>query len=285
MVVGATGLVGSHLVTALRRECIVHSVARSDTGSREHAAEHHTVDFTSDLSTAELPEEIDAVVYLAQSNRFRDMPEQAVHVFTVNTAAVVAMMDYARQAGARKFIFASTGGVYPAGGMTCSEQMPVYASAARDYYSATKLCSEILLEAMADQVELTILRIFFAYGRGQREEMLLPRLVSRVRSGVPITLRGRDGFSLNPVHVSDVVGAIRAALSLSGSHTVNVAGPKVYTLRQITAAIGERLGQEPVFDVQEDDAEPVAIVGDISLMSQLLTPPRRTFMEGLEDLL
>ncbi|SVE03787.1 uncharacterized protein METZ01_LOCUS456641, partial [marine metagenome] len=248
IVFGATGLVGSHLVPALRKECMVHSVGRSDTGSREHAAEHHTVDLTSDLSTVELPEEIDAVVYLAQSNRFREMPEQAVHVFTVNTAAVVAMMDYARQAGARKFIFASTGGVYPTGGMTRSEQMPVYASASRDYYSATKLCSEILLEAMADQVEVTILRIFFAYGRGQREEMLLPRLVSRVRNGEPITLRGRDGFSLNPVHVSDVVCAIRAALSLSGAHTVNVAGPEVYTLRQITSAIGERLGQEPVFD-------------------------------------
>ena len=285
MVVGATGLVGSHLVTALEEDYIVHSVLRAEAGTEDHSARHHTIDLASGWSAATLPEKVDAVVYLAQSNRFRELPEQATHVVTVNTASAVSMMNYARQAGASKFVYASTGSVYPNSDLASSEQTPIIASSIRDFYTATKLCSEILLEAMADQIDLTILRIFFAYGRGQRSDMLLPRLVKRVRDGESVTLRGEDGFSLNPVHVSDVVRSTKASLSLSGVHRINVAGPEVYTLRELTSVIGERLGRDPVFELQEADMNPGATVGDVSMMSQLLAPPDITFSEGLEDLL
>ena len=82
-----------------------------------------------------------------------------------------------------------------------------------------------------------------------------------------------------------MVRSTKASLSLSGVHRINVAGPEVYTLRELTAVIGERLGRDPVFELQEADMNPGATVGDVSMMSQLLAPPDITFSEGLEDLL
>ena len=285
MVVGATGLVGSHLVSALQEDYIVHSVSSTSAGAAGLAVKHHAVDLASAWSPDELPDEVEAVVYLAQSSRFRDLSEQALHVFSVNTASVVAMMDYAHRAGARKFIFASSGGVYPDRSEPLSEQMLVTPAGIRDFYSATKLSSEILLEAAAGQIDLTILRIFFAYGRSQGEDMLIPRLVSRVREGVPVTLRGQEGFRLNPIHVSDVVRAIEASLSLPGTHTINLAGPQIHTLREVAFIIGEHLGRQPLFEFEEEGSGPESLVGDITKMSRLLAPPERTFVEGVMDLL
>jgi len=285
VVVGGTGLVGAHLVSVLQESCIVHSVSSSLPGKLGPAVKHHAIDLGSDWSPAELPDKADAVVYLAQSNRFRELPEQAAHVFAVNTASVVSMMEYAHRAGARKFIFASTGGVYPDRDEVLSEHTLVTPAGIRDFYSATKLSSEILLQTAAGQIDLTVLRIFFAYGHGQREDMLIPRLVSRVREGVPVILHGKEGFRLNPVHVSDVVRSIEASLSLTGIHTINVAGPEVYTLSQIAAVIGDHLGREPLFDFEEEGSGPDAIIGDITLMSRLLVPPVKTFAEGVKDLL
>ena len=284
--VGGTGLVGSHLVPVLQEDCIVHSLSRSQKGVIGSTVIHHSIDLGSTWSTDELPAEVDAVVYLAQSDRFRDLPQDLVHVFTVNTASVVSMMNYALRAGASKFIFASTGGVYPAGLETFSEQTPIPVSSTRDFYAATKLCSEILLEAAAGQIDLTILRVFFAYGRGQREDMLIPRLVGRVRNGEPLTLQGEDGLRLNPVHVSDVVRSVKVSLSLSGIQRINVAGPEIFSLREIASIIGDHLGREPVFDIKNEVPDsPEALVGDISLMSQLLGAPERAFPEGIRDLL
>ena len=285
LVVGGTGLVGTHLVSLLQKSCIVHSVSSTPTGVVGTAVKHHAIDVASGWSPAELPETVDAVVYLAQSSRFRDLPEQALHVFNVNTASVVSMMDYARRVGARKFIFASTGGIYPDDSEPLSEKTPIVPAGIRDFYSASKLSSEVLLVAAAGQLDLTVLRIFFAYGHGQREDMLIPRLVSRVREGEPVTLNSREGFRLNPVHVWDVVRSIEAALSLTGIHTINVAGPEIYTLSQIVSVIGDHLGREPLFKFEEDGSGPKSLVGDISTMSRLLISPERTFAEGVTDLL
>ncbi len=284
VVVGGTGLIGAQLVSVLQESCIVHSVSSSRPGEVDPAVRHHAIDLGSDWAPAELPDKADAVVYLAQSNRFRELPEQAAHVFAGNTASVVSMMEYAHRAGVRKFIFASTGGVYPDCDEVLSEHMLVTPAGIRDFYSATKLSSEILLQAATGQIDLTILRIFFAYGHGQREEMLIPRLVRRIREGMPVDLHGREGFRLNPVHVSDVVRSIEASLSLTGIHTINVAGPEVYTLSQIAAVIGDHLGREPLFNFEEEGSGPDALIGDIALMSRLLVPPARTFAEGIRDL-
>jgi UDP-glucose 4-epimerase len=84
--------------------------------------------------------------------------------------------------------------------------------------------------------------------------------------------------------VSDAVNAIIVALKLEKSSKINVAGPEILSIRQIGDIIGKKLGKDPVF-VCGTDKEQKNLIGNISKMSQLLTPPVMRFTEGLQTIL
>lgn len=285
VVTGAGGLIGGALVSGLAAEgWEVHATShRRPDGVDERGVVWHAMDLAGAWDESALPAAVDAVVYLAQSERFREFPGLASHIFEVNTVAVLRMLEYARRAGAVRFVLASSGGVYGTGGDGFSEDRPVPARGDLGFYPASRLCAEIVAQTYAPFLQVEILRFFFVYGPGQRQSMLVPRLVESVRAGQPVTLHGRDGLRLNPTHVSDAVAAVRAALEVEGSHTVNVAGPEVLTLRQAGTVIGGVLGVEPRFE-EVPGTEPAHVVGDIQLMSRLLVPPRVRFEEGVRDL-
>jgi nucleoside-diphosphate-sugar epimerase len=190
------------------------------------------------------------------------------------------LLDWARQIGVRTFVFASSGGVYGAGGKEFSEEQEAMPRGDLGFYLSTKLCSEVIAENYTQYMDVIILRFFFVYGPGQRRSMLIPRLVDSVREEKPIVLQGKDGIRINPTYVSDAVDAICAALELAGSQKINVGGPQVLSLREIGNIIGEALRKKPNFEVKHD-AEPSHLIGDTTKMSRLLTEPKVSFKEGI----
>ncbi len=286
LITGAGGLIGSHLVAALRGSWEVHAVGRR--GSRPapgHGGIHwYEVDLTDYSATQRLPREIDAVVYLAQSEYFREFPARAVEVFEVNTWQMVRFLDWARRSGARSFILASSGGVYGTTREKMSEEIEIPAGGNLGFYLGTKLCSEIMAENFSPFMSIVVLRFFFVYGRGQRRSMLIPRLVDRIRDGKQITLQGYDGLRLNPTHVADAVSAVRSALDLKGAHKINVGGPEVLSLREIAESIGRHLGKVPLIHV-EPGASPRNMIADTTRMAELLQAPVVPFETGVADVL
>ena len=59
-----------------------------------------------------LPGGAQGVIHLAQSRHDRTFPEGADDVVDVNVAATARLLDYARSAGAGRFVLASTATVY-----------------------------------------------------------------------------------------------------------------------------------------------------------------------------
>ncbi len=283
IVSGASGLIGSHVVRLLARRWEVHALSRKDAQERAPNVHWHRADLAAEVDVEELPGDVDAVVYLAQSESFRDFPEKAREVFAVNTASVLRLLDYARTRGARRFVLASSGGLYGSSNTGFNEDAPVAADGNLGFYLGTKLCSEVLVRNYAPLMSTVILRFFFVYGPGQRGGMLIPRLLQSVREGRPIVLHGKEGVRLNPTFVSDAAEAVARSLELDGSHTINVAGPEVLTLRQMCEAIGEVVGRQPVFESQP--VEPRHLVGDTAKMREVLVAPRVRFQEGLRAML
>ena len=283
LVVGASGLIGGALVARLAAGMDVYGVSR--TRALAHANFFwHAADLTQPLPQQALPEKVDAVVYLAQSEFFRDFPERARDIFAVNTAQLLRVLDYARTAGAKRFVFASSGGVYGFGAQRFSEEAQISATGELGFYLSTKLCSEILVQNYASFFSTSILRYFFVYGAGQRRTMLIPRLVDNIRAGKAIELRGSEGIVINPTHVSDAAAAIERALGLEGAHTINIGGPDALSLRQIGELIGAAVGKAPVFDIKSADGS-ADMVGGIEKMSRLLCSPQVHFVEGLRSVL
>ncbi len=285
LITGGSGLIGSHLIRSLD-DYTIFNLSRRRIGHDENlqTVQNIVLDLSKEWNREDLPTQIDAVIHLAQSEHFRDFPEQAENVFQVNTLSTMRLLDYAQRAGARTFIFASSGGIYGHGEQEFSEEVEISSKGNLGFYFGTKICSEVIAESYSPFMNIIVLRFFFVYGPGQRQNMLIPRLVQSVLSNKPLMLQGQNGLRINPTHVSDAVVAITRALAVEGSHKINVAGPDVLSLREIGEIIGKSVNKECKFNLQLD-VKPRHLVGDIRKMSRLLSAPVVRFENGLKTIL
>lgn len=280
LVTGAQGLVGRHVVPLLARQHRVIAVAR-DAMPAAGNVEPLAVDLSAPLEPDLLPDRIDAVVYLAQSRRFRSFPGGAADMLRVNVEQPVALIEAARQRGATHFVYASSGSVYAPSPRPLREDDP---TPANGFYAGSKHAAELLLKPYGALMNVALLRYFFIYGPGQQRDMLLPRLVDNVREGRAIALAGDDGMRLQPLHARDAAQAAVGALALEGTHAINVAGPEALSLRAVCEMAGQAVGAEPRFTVSA--AAPAGdLVADTGRMAELLRPATARFRDGLADIL
>lgn len=279
LITGANGLLGNRCACHLRKNHIVHLIVRTKPSRPLDGVHYHEVDLSQNWKATDLPQNIDSVLHLAQSSKFRNFPDNALDVFGVNIASTAKLLDYAHTIGAQHFILASSGGVYGTGVSAFKENSVILPSGDLGYYLGSKLCGEILAQNYAQSMSVITLRFFFMYGEEQKNDMLIPRLVDSVRTGKPITLQGSDGLKINPIYVSDAVKAVEKTLELNESCTINIAGAEIVSLRDIALMIGELIGKEPVFLMQEKPAS--HIVANTDSMIKLLIKPKVSIREGL----
>lgn len=287
VITGATGLVGSSLTEVLLNESdyeIYILGRRSKAEWNTNRIHFIEADFTTDWDESTLPQAPDAVIHLSQSEDFRHFPEKAKSIFYVNTLTTLKLISYANAQKAKHFIFASTGGVYGNGPLPFNEEAPVVYKKETGFYIGSKFCSEVILQNYFSLLNVIILRFFFVYGKEQKKDMLIPRLVNVIKKGEAITLQGPEGISINPIYVEDAVKAIMASLQLSKSTIINIGGPEVLSLKQIGSIIGNAAGTEPRFIIDETK-KPADLTGDISKMKQLLSTPQNTFSNAIKTLI
>ena len=281
---GAAGLVGSRALILLRESCEVHAIVRNPPVYPLEGVTYHVRDLGASWSTDGLPSRVFAVFHLAQSENFRDFPAGAMDCFRVNTAATAQFLDYAVQSQAQRFVLASTGGLYGSCDATITEQTPLNLPVGKlNYYFSTKLSAEFLSAAYRSVLDVTVLRPFFIYGAGQASDKLVQRLIDCVIKRRPITVVGENGTEMNPVHVDDVARLLAAVLQMSGSQTLNVAGPQIVSVRQIADTIASRVAVGPV--LIHTDGHPERMVSSFAAAQALIAQPLTTFDEGIETML
>ncbi len=283
LITGAAGLLGLQATRFFSQENHVHAIVHSPVVEPVKGVNYHTLDLSADFDVSTLPAQVDVVLHLAQSSKFRDFPAQALDVFNVNVSALAKLLDYARLANCQKFVYASSGGVYQSGLPIVHENSPIGSHGELGYYLASKLCGEVLAQNYSSIMDVAVLRFFFIYGKQQRRSMLLPRLVDNVAAGRAIQLQGEDGLVINPVHVSDAVRALDKVLQAEGSATFNVAGNQEVSIGALCRAIGGMLGKAPVFE--RLDAKAGRLVANIDALQALGWSPEIGIEKGLKDLI
>lgn len=293
VVTGGTGFIGSNLLAALNNG--EHEILAIVRNKEEALCSSNSIEWVEeDLSALDwdpvghLPSQVDAVIHLAQSKLYRDFPESATDIYSVNTAATYKLLDYGQKAGATHFIYASSGSVYNGiGKMPLSESGVIdpidFSASPLGFYCASKLCSETLVEAYRNQYESTAsLRIFAPYGQGG-ESALVNRLVNRVKTGESIDIQGNPGLAMNPIHVDDITHIIGMLLE-KRDHTglLNVAGKEDVSLTDIVKIAGEACGVEPIINYHSTDTEAGGtLIADIQKLRELSMEPRVPMREGI----
>jgi UDP-glucose 4-epimerase len=282
LVSGATGFLGAELLRSATPDVELIALTRGSPPAAPASArsvEWVQGDVTRPGFQRTLPGSVDAVVHLAQSRRDRELPEHLDDVVDVNVGATARLLDYARSAGARRFVLASTATVYRASVEPLGEDAPLNP---HSLYGASKRSAELLCEAFSEIVPSTALRLFTVYGPGQRGR-LVADLIERVREGRPVTVQGREGLLLSPIHVRDVAAVLHAAIGRDGPgfELVNVGGAERLGVGQLAETIGEAVGRRANLS-RVDGPEPGGWVADLSRLRELFGPfEPRPFAAGI----
>ena len=138
-----------------------------------------------------------------------------------------------------KIIYFSTGSVYKSSKEYLSEESEINHFSGNPYISSKIMAEELIYSFKSYFTEIIIVRPFFIYGHGQKENMLISTMIHNVKNNIPITLNNNVGLIFNPIHVEDVNRFIELHLetSLNGISTYNIFGPETITLFQVVKEI------------------------------------------------
>lgn len=248
LITGASGLLGSSILSILPDDYKIYTLGRN---KPDQSNNHIEIDFNSDWSISVLPKKMDVVIHLAQSSAHKDFPKSALEIFNVNLASTALLLDYAKNSNCKRFILASTGGIYKPNSSPLNEDSELLGPSELGYYFSSKISSEMIASNYRSLMEVNVLRIFFMFGIRQRPEMFIPSLIKKVLNHETIILNGENGISINPVYVDDVAKVIANLLKTGGPKTINAAGADVITIREIVEFIGKYLNVKPRFQIKE----------------------------------
>jgi len=282
LMTGATGFIGSHAVENLARNHHVLGLYHQKEPPRGlKKAIWIKKDLSLPINGLNLPTSPDIIIHFAQSRHYRDFPERSRDIFDVNIRSTFSLLEFGRKVGIQKFIYASSGGIY---GYSYERFMETDIINPVNFYLTSKYCSELLIANYNNFFTTVIFRFFFVYGKEQKE-MLIPRLIKRIREKAPIILHGESGIRINPIHISDAVKIFAPAVESKVSGVFNVSGDEVMSIRELAEIIGDLIGESPRF-VREKSSIPGDVLGDNSRMKSVLgVIPEVSLKEGISAMI
>ncbi|MCD6671489.1 MAG: GDP-mannose 4,6-dehydratase [Burkholderiaceae bacterium] len=188
---------------------------------------------------------VDVVLHQAALGSVPRSIEQPVRSFAANVDAFVKLLDVARRAGVRRFVYASSSSVY--GDHEALPKVESRVGRVLSPYAATKAADELFADVWARTYAMGCvgLRYFNVFGPRQDPEgayaAVVPKWVSALLAGEPVWINGDGLTSRDFCYVANAVQAnLRAGLvdSLPAPHEVfNVAVGERTTLLELFDAI------------------------------------------------
>lgn len=228
LITGGAGFIGSHLARRLSARAPVTILDNLSTGKKENlAGTDCTLLQGSILDPASLAEACAGATHVFHLAALVSVPESVAHparCHEMNVEGTQRVLAAAAQAGAQRFVLASSCAVYgdePT--MPKTETSPL---APASPYAASKLEGEKL--CAAGPLPAVSLRFFNVYGPRQDPHgpyaAAVPKFLEAARTGAPLTLFGEGHQTRDFVYLDDVIAALaHAALTPGMSGVYNVA--------------------------------------------------------------
>jgi UDP-glucose 4-epimerase len=251
LITGGAGFIGSHVVEALLDDG--HEVVVVDdlsTGRRENldgalrrGASFHEGDVTDVSGMHALLSEArpEAVVHLAAQIGVRHSVEDPGHDALINVGGTVSLLEAARAAGARRFVFASTGGgLYgEATTLPTPEDAPIAPLAP---YGTSKAAAEtyVTLYERLHGLSTVSLRMANVYGPRQDpvgEGGVVAIFCAAAREGRAVTVYGDGRQTRDLVYVGDAAAAFAIAVRSDAGGAFNVGTGEETSVLELAARL------------------------------------------------
>jgi UDP-glucuronate 4-epimerase len=302
LVTGAAGFIGSHLVEALaaRGDEVVgidnfdpfYDRAMKEANLRDMQAPRfrfHEQDMLDVQRMAALLTPDTVVVHLAAKAGVRPSIADPLAYARANVEGTAAVLEAARQVGARRIVFGSSSSVY---GDITPAPFREDASAIDPVspYAATKRAGELLVRAAAPLhgFRAVALRFFTVFGPRQRPDLAIHAFARRMADGKPLTLFGDGTQARDYTYCDDIVAGVVAAVDWTarapvGMEIFNLGGNRPLPLKVLVEELSGALGIVPTVQwapMQPGDVQ--LTCADVEKSKRVLGFEARTpFAEGI----
>ena len=313
LVTGAAGFIGSHVVEALLAgghrvigldnfdDFYPRTVKESNLARVRDAPAFRLVE--GDVRDAQLVAGLTTsdtvVVHLAARAGVRPSIEMPELYASVNVLGTATVLEAARQAGARRIVYASSSSVYgDTAPVPFEETWPAVQPISP--YAATKRAGELLCATYAHLYAMRIvaLRFFTVYGPRQRPDLAIHKFARLMAEGRPVPFFGDGSTERDYTYIDDIVagvlraadwtGASAAGAGGGGCEIVNLGESRTTRLDRLLELISAALAAEGLPARPELDRRPVQpgdvtrTCADISKARRLLGyAPSTTVEEGI----
>jgi UDP-glucose 4-epimerase len=293
LITGAAGFLGTPLANSLVSNG--HSVVGLDdlsTGDPNRlSSDVHLVrgDINDRPKLWTLMQGVDCVYHLAARVI---VPESVLYpreYNLVNVGGTVTLMEAMRDVGVKRVVFISSGSIY--GNQRNQPMKETLRPQPRSPYAVSKLAAEYYIRTIGDlwKIETVVLRVFNAYGPGQRmppaHAPVIPYCIKQALDNGTIVIHGEGIQTRDYVFVDDVVNAAVRASSVSDINRliINVGSGKETSVNEIAKIVTELSDTKPeIVHNPHHDSGPARMCADISLAQRKLGyEPSVSLKEGL----
>ncbi|MBC8395277.1 MAG: NAD-dependent epimerase/dehydratase family protein [Bacteroidetes bacterium] len=293
IVTGGNGFIGGHIVDALIEKG--HKVTVIDNLSSPFHEKFHYNDQAlylkldiNDPTVKGFFEGVDYVFHLAAESRIQPTIEDPVLACQTNYVGTANVLQYAREAGAKRVMFSSTSSAY---GLQPPPHRESLTPDPLNPYSVTKVSAERLCKMYHDLfgLETVVFRYFNVYGprepvKGQYAPVV-GRFLKQQAAGELLTVVKPGTQTRDFVHVNDIVRANIAAME-AGSEVANGDVYNIGTGESISIkALAQRI-KSAINWLPERQGEAKHTLADISKSKKMLNwEPQEDLEEYIKNYL
>jgi UDP-glucuronate 4-epimerase len=202
----------------------------------------------------------DVIVHLAARAGVRPSIEQPALYADVNVNGTVSILEAAKKAGIKKFIFASSSSVYGN-----NKKVPFSEDDNVDFpispYAATKKAGELICHTYHHlyEISITCLRYFTVYGPRQRPDLAIHKFARLIEQDKPIPVYGDGSMMRDFTYIDDIIdGTIAAINKCSGYNIYNLGESRPIKVNDLIVEIEKALGKKAIIErlpLQPGDVE------------------------------
>lgn len=281
-ITGCCGFIGRHLTKRLIDEGYevvgIDNYSTCDTTTFDHGMlkhfhfEFHYLESMKKSTYARLLHGCDVIIHLAAKARVQPSFTDVVEYHKTNLTGLMLLLEAAKDAKIKDFIFASSSSVYGEleVEMAISEDMNLNPQSP---YALHKKMGEDYINFYADMCgfDAKILRFFNVYGEGMATN---PKYIQALQKffldwmdGKPLTIYGSGNQERDFTYVGDVVDAIIRTIDHEGSETFNIGAGVAYPIIDVARMV---VGDEYPIDFLEARDEPSFTLADNRKAKKLL---------------